>query len=389
MKPFQFLIPQVRVFKAACLWPLLCLPTLLPVAALAEEVSLMDADGWLDASEFLDTAYGFMPFLAPITEPAVGYGAAAALVFIDRNAPDQNGQYVRPDIAMVGGMATENGSEGQFAGHLGSWMDGRLRTLVGVANMDVNLEFFGLGGQHNPGDGVNYSIGETGGVFGGSYRLLDSGWFAGLRYLTAKTEITLESERDRRLGLIPEDDRELELGALTPTLSVDKRNNFFTPTQGWYLDLSVPLYRESLGSSRDFETATLLGMWFQPLSSEWYVAARGGLKASSDATPFFLRPFVWLRGVQALAYQGEQVAETELEVRWQFHPRFSAVAFGGAGTVRSDGDRGDDETSVTAGGAGFRYLMARKYGLHMGMDLAFGPDDPVIYFVFGSTWLRP
>jgi len=33
--------------------------------------------------------------------------------------------------------------------------------------------------------------------------------------------------------------------------------------------------------------------------------------------------------------------------------------------------------------------MARSYGLHMGLDLAVGPDDPVVYVVFGSAWLRP
>ena len=49
----------------------------------------------------------------------------------------------------------------------------------------------------------------------------------------------------------------------------------------------------------------------------------------------------------------------------------------------------DRDQSVTTAGAGFRYLIARSYGLHMGMDVAFGPDDPVLYIVFGSAWLRP
>lgn len=366
------------------------LACLVPSLSWAGETSLTDRqDGWLDASEFLDTAYGFMPFVAPITEPAVGYGAAAALVFIDRNPPDQHNQYVRPNVAMVGGMATENGSEGQFAGHMGSWMDGRLRTLVGVANMDVNLEFFGLGGQHNPGDSVDYSIGATGGLLGGSYRIHDSGWYAGVRLLKVSTEITVESARDRQLGLIPAADTELELAAFTPQLTIDRRDNFFTPTRGWNADLSVPIYRESLGSDRDFETLSLTGMFYQPLTEQVYLSVRSGIKASSDGTPFFLRPFVWLRGVQALAFQGEEVAEAELEMRWQLHSRFSLVGFGGAGLTRSDTEQRSEDDTVTSGGAGFRYLMARKYGLHMGMDLAFGPDDPVIYFVFGSAWLRP
>ena len=45
--------------------------------------------------------------------------------------------------------------------------------------------------------------------------------------------------------------------------------------------------------------------------------------------------------------------------------------------------------SVTAGGVGFRYLVAGKHGLHMGLDVAWGPDDPVIYVIVGNAWLRP
>jgi len=48
----------------------------------ARDSRFFDADdGWFDVSGFLDTAYGFVPVIAPITEPAVGYGAAGALVF--------------------------------------------------------------------------------------------------------------------------------------------------------------------------------------------------------------------------------------------------------------------------------------------------------------------
>jgi hemolysin activation/secretion protein len=102
-----------------------------------------------------------------------------------------------------------------------------------------------------------------------------------------------------------------------------------------------------------------------------------------------MRPYVMLRGVPAMQYQGEQAAESEVELRWQFHPRFSLVGFGGAGIARSDLSGDDDDRSVGAGGAGFRYLIARTYGLHMGIDVAFGPEDPAIYVIFGSAWSRP
>ena len=55
-------------------------------------------DGWLDLSQFLDSAYGFVPLISPITEPAVGYGAAAALLFIDRQNPGSQQRHSRPNI---------------------------------------------------------------------------------------------------------------------------------------------------------------------------------------------------------------------------------------------------------------------------------------------------
>jgi len=51
-------------------------------------------------------------------------------------------------------------------------------------------------------------------------------------------------------------------------------SNFFTPTRGVYVDLSVPMFRGSYGSDRDFETANLTAMWFRPLSEALCYAPR-------------------------------------------------------------------------------------------------------------------
>jgi hypothetical protein len=355
----------------------------------ADARPLFDADGWLDMSKFLDTAYGFIPIVVPITEPAVGYGAAGALVFIDREAPGQWGERSRPNIAVVGGLGTENGTRGAFAGHLGTWMNGRLRTIAALADADVNLEFFGFGGERTQGEsGLGYSIAARGGLVGASYRLGESPWWIGARFGQARTKVALDAP-GAGLPNVSSADFDLRLAALVPQITLDMRDNFFTPTHGWYVDLSAPLFREALGSDRDFEKATLTAMHFRPLAQSLYLGVRGTAKASSDGTPFFLRPYVALRGVQALRYQGERAAELEAELRWQLHPRFSLTAFGGAGVARGESTLADREQNVTTAGAGFRYLIARTYGLHVGMDVAVGPDDPVLYIVFGSAWARP
>jgi hypothetical protein len=73
-------------------------------------------DGWLDLSGFLDEKYGFLPLVIPITEPAVGYGAAGALAFISKPLGETRAGFGRPDITIVGGLGTENGSWGGMAG---------------------------------------------------------------------------------------------------------------------------------------------------------------------------------------------------------------------------------------------------------------------------------
>ena len=345
-------------------------------------------DGWFDISGFLDTAYGFVPVVVPITEPAVGYGAVGALVFIDREVSGKEQRYVRPNLFVVGGLGTENGTNGYFGAHFGTWMDGRLRTQVALADADINLDFFGLGGDRAQGGGLGYSIAARGGVAGGSYRLGETPLWIGLRYVQVKTSVTLDAPNPGLPG-IAASDFDSRLAALTPSLTLDMRNNFFTPTEGWYADLSVPVFREAFGGDRNFEIVNLTGMHFRPLGPSLFLSLRGTGKSSSDGTPFYLRPYVSLRGVEALRYQGEQAAELEAELRWQPHSRFSLVGFGGVGTARADISQQDRDKSVTAGGAGFRYLLARKHGLHMGLDVGFGPDQPILYVVFGYAWLRP
>jgi hemolysin activation/secretion protein len=96
-----------------------------------------------------------------------------------------------------------------------------------------------------------------------------------------------------------------------------------------------------------------------------------------------------LRGIPAMRYQGDYAAQAEAELRWQFWQRFSLVGFAGAGTAWNASGRRDTSQEAVAGGVGFRYEIARKYGLHMGIDVAWGPDGPAWYLQVGSAWARP
>jgi hypothetical protein len=345
-------------------------------------------DGWLDVSGFLDKPYGFFPILVPITEPAVGYGAAGGLAFIQKNPGENRAGFGRPDMSMVGGLATQNDTWGLVAGDLRHWHGDRLETFVAVVKASINLDFYGTGEDSAlRDDPLAYNLEPLGGLVRGRYRIGASRVWAGLAYVLA--DIPVNFEAPSTSPGIPDTAEDTRVGGITPALTFDSRDNMFTPNRGTFFEGSVSIYDETLGGDEDFQRLDLIAIHYWRLKPTLILGLRGNGSFSSADTPFYMRPFISLRGVAMLRYQGEEVAEIETEARWQFWKRFSLVGFAGTGAAWNDLESFDDTLTVVTGGTGFRYEIARRYGLHVGLDVAFGPDNPVLYVVFGSAWLRP
>lgn len=346
-------------------------------------------DGNFDVSGFLDEKYGFLPIVLPITEPAVGYGAAAGLAFISKPLSSAAAGFGRPNITLVGGMATENGTWGVLAADIRYWLDDRLQTVVGVVDASVNLEFHGIGaGGSLESHPLDYNLQPVGGAIQSKYRLTDTSRFwAGLSYAYAGTSVNFDAPPGTP-GL-PDFDRRSDVAGFTPSLTYDSRDNIFTPDHGTYAELGAGLFSQYFGGDDDFQRVRLLAMHFMPVADSLYLGVRGDVAATFGAAPFYLRPYISMRGVPIMRYQGEEIAQFEAELRWQFYERWSLVGFGGAGAAWNDKNHFDAEQNVVAGGAGFRYEVARKYGMHAGVDVAFSRDNSAIYLEIGGAWTRP
>ena len=345
-------------------------------------------DGWFDVSGFLEEKYGFLPLVTPITEPAVGYGAAGGLMFLSKPIPQAEAGLGRPNITVVGGLGTANGTWGALAGDLRYWLDDHLQTLVGLVYASANLDFYGIG--NNPALAANpldYNLEPKGGTVQAKYRFGDTRIWAGLSYAFSATRVTFD-EPPGTPG-VPVFQHESNVGGLTPSLTFDTRDNIFTPNRGTYLEASGGFFSPAFGSDENFQRARLIAMQFVPLGSKLFLGVRGESAASFGDEPFYLRPFISLRGTPMLRYQGEEIAQIETELRWQFWKRFSLVGFVGGGAAWNHFERFDATQTVVTGGTGFRYEIARAYGIHMGLDVAFGPDNTAVYFQVGSAWARP
>jgi len=345
-------------------------------------------DGWLDVSGFLEEKYGFIPIPLIITEPAVGYGGGLGLMFLSKPLPQSEDGLGRPDITLAGGFGTENGSWGAFAGDMRYWLDEHLQTLVGLVYSSANLKYYGIGDDpalaNNP---LRYNLEPKGGTARVKYRFGDSRFWAGLNYAFASTEVSF----DDPVGTPgqPAFQRRSNVGGFTPSLTFDTRDNFFTPNRGSYLEASAGFFSPAFGADEDFQRASLVAMQFIPLSSKLTLGLRADAAASFGDEPFYLRPYVSLRGAPTLRYQGEEIAQIEAELRWQFWKRFSLVGFVGGGAAWNNLEQFDSTQTIITGGAGFRYEIARAYGLHAGLDIARGPEDTAIYIQIGSAWSRP
>jgi hypothetical protein len=349
-------------------------------------------DGWLDLSAFLDSKAGFVPVLVPITEPAVGYGGALGLAFISKGDGGGRAGFGRPNITAVAGAATENGTWSVAGADVRQWMGDRLQTLVVVLGGSVNLDFHGIGLvpilEDQP---LTYNLRPIGGLVQGKYRLGGSRFWGGLNYLAAKTDVSFDAPPETP-GL-PAVARTSRIGGLTTSLTYDSRDTIFTPGHGTYVEASGGLFGSALGGDDTFQRAGAVVMQFVSLHPKVALGARGDLDLSFGDIPFYLRPYVTLRGAPVLRYQGQHAAKVETELRWQFWKRFSLVGFAGTGAAWNDLDgfleSFEDAQTVTTGGGGFRYELARRYKLHMGVDVAFGPDGPALYVQFGNAWFRP
>ena len=345
-------------------------------------------DGQFDVSSFLEKPKGILPVPVVITEPAVGYGGGLVGMFLRPRKQAGEEGWARPNISALGAIGTENGTRAAFAGDASRWRDGRLKTLAGVGGGHINLDFYGLGVDRASLDqAIRYSLDFELLFLQGAWQLKPkSPWSIGLRYIYAQVEPKLRGE-----PVFPglADRADVDISAPAGILEFDSRDNIFTPTRGIFAETVFLMSREDLGASSDFERFQQVVMGWYPITDAVTLGMRADYQRASDDAPFFLRPYIDLRGVQAMRYQGDEMASAEIEARWQFRSRWSAVGAAGAGTAHSTRPNFSATQDVASGAVGLRYELARKFGLHAGLDVGFSSETTAIYFQVGNAWFRP
>ncbi len=361
------------------------------------KVSFKDSlDNQLDLSDFVIHRKGFVPMPIIITEPALGgFGAGLAPVFIQPNKPKEvNGKLVPlpPNITALFGGYTLNDSWAAGAVRTASIPKWGVRYAIGGGYGNVNMNYYFNLDKLNKDVESEFNIRTIPVMFSLTKQLKDPRYAVALKYLFMHNELEvktpasrpLQEKIDEKIGNYLSGD----IGKLGLQMAYDGRDNVFTPNKGLKTYIQGDWSNPAFGSDYKYGQFEGALYYYFPLSHNLITGTRFDMQQVAGDIPFYMKPYVDMRGVPTARYQGKTTVLTELEERWDFKLRWSLVFFGGLGKGFDEFSEFKDAEWAWSYGSGIRYLMARKLGLRMGVDLAMGPEGFAYYLVFGTSWLR-
>jgi hypothetical protein len=348
-------------------------------------------DKKFDLSEWLLDRKGFLPLPIIVTEPAVGYGGGLGLAFFADSmlhAAEKSkarGHFVPPDIYGGAFVATENGTRAAGAGAMMSFLDDRWRYRGVVGNANVNLDFFGVGGDLGTGgDGIGYNLQGWLSSQQALVRLGESNHYVGARWIWV--DLRNEFDDDRPPPALTDEERSRRESGLGVAWEYDTRDTIFTPSRGIKASVSGVFYDPDLGGDSSFETYRAHIFAYVPAGKSLVVGGRFDSRAARGDTPFYMLPFIDLRGIPVVRYQDENTAVIETELRWNVGERWALIGFIGAGRAWGRLEGFSEVSTQDAEGGGFRYLLARRMKLYTGLDYGRGPEQGAIYLTIGNAW---
>ncbi|HSC52308.1 MAG TPA: hypothetical protein VLC98_01710 [Phnomibacter sp.] len=344
-------------------------------------------DGKLDFSRFLLEMKGFLPIPMIITEPAVGgFGGVLALAFLSPKKVPPGKSYVAPDITIGFGMYTANNSWMAGGGRIGSFPKAGIKYRAFAGFGSLNLDFYRdlpqLGEKK-----FGFNIKAIPLLLSMSKSLGKSDVYLGLQYSLGKIDLTPKF-LDQHPEYFPDKDFESRVAQLAGFVDIDKHDNFFTPNKGYRVNVLFGANDNWTGSDYEYQKLTSFVTGFYPIKKNWISGIRFDAQHIFGKAPFYLLPSIDLRGVPKARYQGVTTALVETEQRIDFKRRWSAVVFGGLGKAMMDNQSFGEANLVYNYGTGFRYLLARAFGIRAGIDVAGGPDSFGWYIVVGHNWTR-
>ena len=329
-----------------------------------------------------------------ITEPAIGEGLGVGLVYFHKQKPIETPKILTgkeltrvtrrskapPTATGVFAAYTSNDTAGAGFGHARSMMNDKYRFVGAIANLNINATVFA--------SDIPFDFGIEGNLIFSSIkrRFGDTNIFLGLSVSSLDAEVNFKLGEIGELPPIEFLDFDFRTTGLALSGIYDARDDVMMPSSGQLIDLTTWWYDDAIGGDFDYTTVRLKVHSFHQLHEKFVLGFRFDATTAGGSPPFFAVPFVSLRGIPALRYQGDTAGVFEIEGRYNFAKRWAAIAFAGAGYTDTSAPIFDTDNTIRAAGVGLRFMALKAQNVWVGLDFARGPEDDYWYIQVGHPW---
>jgi hypothetical protein len=341
------------------------------------------------APDAKDNSARFLPLPIIITEPAIGEGLAAALIYFHAepkgdvpalasaqtlNRSDRQ-QAPPPTATGLFAAYTNNDTRAIGIGHSRTFRDDRYRLIAAYADATVNTTFYFADLPFDFTLEGDLALAKL------KRRIANSNMFIGLSTSYLNADVTFFKE-------LPVPIPSLSFKDIGIALSVvyDSQDDGMMPTTGQLLEFESWNYDAVLGGAFDYWKGKLKLNSFHTFGKKFVLGLRFEASAVDGDNPFYATPYVSLRGIPALRYQGKLAGVVETEGRYRLARRWSVLAFSGAGFTDNKRPANKTDDDIRAFGFGVRYLALPTKNIWVGLDLARGPEEDAFYIQLAHPW---
>jgi hypothetical protein len=311
----------------------------------------------------------------PISSPAIGTGITPILGYI---FPLNKNDKVSPPSTIGGaGLITNNGSRGFVVGGQFFFKENTYEVTSGYAHGNVNYNIY----ADELAPGVKLPLNQTGEAFFGEFlRRLFWKFFAGPRFMSGDSFITVRPNNDINFPIPPEVGLHTTLRSIGAKLTRDTRANHFYPLGGTLFTFTADFFSQDLGSKYSFQSYRTQFDKYWSLSKNQVLAYDAYFCGTAGNPPFYGNCIYGtsneLRGYTAGHYFTRYSMATQAEYRLVLPKRFGLVIFGGLGGVIPGGSQLLQQVQnshfLPSGGGGLRFQLSKKYHVNLRADIAQG-----------------
>jgi surface antigen Omp85-like protein len=325
----------------------------------------------------------------PISSPAIGSGIVPVVGYI---FPISSKDTISPPSTIGGaGLITNNGSRGFVVGGQFFFRQNTYEVTSGFIHGNANYDIYGNGIAAN----LKLPLVQTGEAFFGEF-LRRVGWkfFAGPRFITGRSFVTVVPNSGSILPIPPEVGLHSNLTSLGARLNRDTRPNHFYPIRGTFFAFTSDFFSRALGSKYSFQSYKTEFDKYWSLSRTQVIAYDANFCATGGTPPFYGNCIYGtsneLRGYTAGRYFTRYALATQLEYRLVLPKRLGLVFFGGVGETVPGGSqllqRAQSSHFLPSGGGGLRFELSKEYHVNLRADIAQGRDGHTFAMGVGEAF---